>query len=61
MAKTYLPTLIALVHRLHVYIAKHEVTIRKYLTPEQQELLSAVAKACQDFKREVPPYPPEAK
>jgi hypothetical protein len=50
MARTYIPTLLNITKRLCVYITTYEVTIRKYLTTQDQEdALEALSLACSAF------------
>lgn len=47
--KTFIPTLIATLHRVCVYIVRYRDTIAQFLTPAQLVLLDAVYTACRAF------------
>lgn len=47
--KTFIPTLLLILHRACVYIVRWNDQLRRYLTPEQEILMDAVYTACKAF------------
>jgi hypothetical protein len=45
MPKDYQQTLREMTHKASVYVAKHRLTLLKYMTPEQAEALKAFEEA----------------
>lgn len=53
--KTFIPTLVLILHRVCTYIVRWNTQLRRYLTPEQEALLDAVYLACQAFTNSIDP------
>ena len=51
--RTYIPTLVALLHRACVYVARYQAILNTFLTPTQQGYLAAVVTACNTFTNSV--------
>lgn len=55
MAKTFIPTLLAILHRLCTYIIRYQRQLAVYMSPEQEDLLNAVLDACEDLVNSLTP------
>lgn len=49
MARTYLPTLVAIVRQLCIYIARNDATIRANLNGDALSAYNALSTACDAF------------
>lgn len=58
MAKTYVPTLIRLVHALCMYITRYQDRIRSNLAGDALAAFDALSAACTAFVIAVPPETP---